>query len=180
MTDTALLLIDIQNMYFVGDGRLENPEEASRNAGKLISTFREKGLPVIHVKHLINITKAKDIPLAEIHEFVTPLENETVIGKTRPSAFYATNLQETLEALGVKNLVVAGMMSHMCVDTTVRAAFDLGYTIMLADDACADRAVTYRGIKITAEISHYAFMAALGERFATLMKTSEIVDKINE
>ena len=177
MTDTALLLIDIQNMYFVGDGRLENPEEASKNAGKLISAFREKGLPVIHVKHLIN---AEDTSLGEFHEYVRPLETETVIEKKRPSSFYETNLKETLEALGVKNLVVAGMMSHMCVDTTVRAAFDLGYTIMLADDACADRAVTYRGIKISAENSHYAFMAALGERFASLMKTSEIVDKIKE
>ena len=170
----VLLLIDIQNMYFVGDGRLRNPEEAAENAAKLLKAFRENNLPIIHIKHRFD---TDDESLCDINATVSPLGGETVFEKTRPDSFYKTGLAERLESLGTKKLIVAGMMLYMCVDTTVRAAYNSDYEIILADDACADRSLQYREANVSAEAAHNAFMAALGDGFAELMKTDKIIEK---
>jgi nicotinamidase-related amidase len=110
---------------------------------------------VFHVRHLstrpgstffLPGTKGQ-----EIHAAVAPLGNEAIVEKNFPNSFRATKLEEGLKSLGVKNLVVAGMMTHMCVDATVRHAADLGYRITLprrrlrdarAEDLRRDRART--------------------------------------
>lgn len=180
---TALLLIDIQNMYFIeGCMRLDNPEKAVKNAGKLLAEFRRNNMPIIHIKHRFNTEGFGEDGefLCDIHKSVCPMNNETVLEKNRPNSFYGTGLKEVLDGLGVKKLVVAGMMSHMCVDTTVRAAQDMDYTVILADDACADKALEFNGKIISAEVAHSTFMAALGEGFAEIMKTNDIIAGISE
>jgi nicotinamidase-related amidase len=77
----------------------------------------------------------------------------------------------------VKRLVVAGMMTLMCVDATVRAAFDLGYVVTVAHDACAARALRFGELDIPAEAVHGAFLAALGMVYAEVAATAEIVGK---
>jgi nicotinamidase-related amidase len=140
----ALVLVDIQQDYFPG-GRMEvvGAVEASRAAKKLLGHFREKNLPIVHVQHISTRTGSTfflpNTKGINIHESVSPLPNETVIKKHFPNSFRDTDLQKYLGSQGIKELVICGMMSHMCIDATVRAAFDRGYTCIVIHDACATR-----------------------------------------
>jgi nicotinamidase-related amidase len=179
MPDTALLIIDIQNDYFPGGAmELEGADAAAVKAGKVIRQFRDKGIPVIHVRHL-SVRPGSTFFLpgtrgAEIHDAVTPLAGERVIEKNFPNSFRGTKLEQTLKEAGVKNLVVAGMMTHMCVDATVRHAADLGYKITLLGDACATRAQSYAGEQVPARQVHAAFLAALNGFYAKVVPSHEL------
>ena len=97
-----------------------------------------------------------------------------MIEKNFPNSFRNTELKATLEKLQVNNLVVAGMMTHMCVDASVRHAADLGYKITLLGDACATRAQSYAGEKVPARQVHAAFLAALNGFYAKVVDTHEL------
>lgn len=179
MPDTALVVIDVQNDYFPGGAmELEGAEAAGAKAGMAIKKFREKNLPVIHVRHLSARPGASFfIPGtrgAEIHASVQPVTGEAVIEKNFPNSFRNTKLREELERLQVTNLVVAGMMTHMCVDASVRQAADLGYKVTLLGDACATRAQSYGGETVPARQVHAAFLAALNGFYAKVINTHEL------
>ena len=179
MPDTALLIIDIQNDYFPGGAmELEGSDAAGQKAAKALKSFREKNLPVIHVQHLstrpgstffLPGTKGQ-----QIHASVTPETGEPVIEKNFPNSFRGTTLQKRLEEVTVRNLVVAGMMTHMCVDATVRHAADLGYKITLLGDACATRAQNFNGEAVPARQVHAAFLAALNGFYAKVIRADEL------
>ncbi|HEU5178212.1 MAG TPA: cysteine hydrolase family protein [Burkholderiales bacterium] len=179
MPDTALLVIDIQNDYFPGGAmELEGADAAGAKAAAALARFRNDGNPVIHVRHL-SVRPGSTFFLpgtkgAEIHSLVAPKAGETVVEKNFPNSFRNTSLQETLQKQGVKNLVVAGMMTHMCVDASVRHAADLGYKITLLADACATRAQSYGGEKVPARQVHTAFLAALNGFYARVVHTHEL------
>jgi nicotinamidase-related amidase len=179
MADTALLVIDIQNDYFPGGAmELEGADAAGARASEAIRSFREKNLPVVHVRHL-SVRPGSTFFLpgtkgAEVHSLVTPKAGETVVEKNFPNSFRNTNLQQVLEKQGIKNLIVAGMMTHMCVDASVRHAADLGYKITLLGDACATRAQSYGGEKVPAKHVHAAFLAALNGFYAKVIPTHEL------
>jgi nicotinamidase-related amidase len=167
----ALLIIDIQNDYFPG-GRMElaGAEEAAENARKVLAYFRANKLPIIHVQHIaLQPTATFFLPGtagAEIHSSVTPLPGETVFQKHYPSAFRETPLLDHLKAQGITELVVVGMMTHMCVDTTVRAAFDLGFKCTVIHDACATRTLSFAEVTVPPQQVHASYIAALGAVFA--------------
>jgi nicotinamidase-related amidase len=179
MPDSALVVIDLQNDYFPGGAmELEGAEAAAAKAGTAIKTFREKNLPVVHIRHL-SVRPGATFFLpgtrgAEIHPLVQPLAGETVVEKNFPNAFRNTALNEFLDKKNIKNLVVAGMMTHMCVDASVRHAADLGYKITLLGDACATRAQSYRGETVPARQVHAAFLAALNGFYAKVVNTHEL------
>jgi nicotinamidase-related amidase len=179
MPDTALVIIDIQNDYFPGGAmELEGADAAGRKASEVLKNFRERKLPVIHVKHLsVRPGSTFFIPGtrgAEIHAAVQPASGESVIEKNFPNSFRSTGLKELLEKQGVTNLVVAGMMTHMCVDASVRHAADLGYKVTLLGDACATRAQSYGGETVPARQVHAAFLAALNGFYAKVVNTHEL------
>jgi nicotinamidase-related amidase len=179
MPDTALVVIDIQNDYFPGGAmELEGAEAAGKKAGAALARFRERGLPVFHVRHL-SVRPGATFFLpgtrgAEIHAAVAPLNDETVVEKNFPNSFRNTALQEMLERAGAKNLVSTGMMTHMCVDASVRHAADLGYKVTLLGDACATRAQSYAGETVPARQVHAAFLAALNGFYAKVVNTHEL------
>jgi nicotinamidase-related amidase len=179
MPDTALLVIDIQNDYFPGGAmELEAADAAGAKAGQAIRHFRDKNLPVIHVRHL-SVRPGSTFFLpgtrgAEIHSSVSPRDAEMVIEKNFPNSFRATRLEQTLKESAIKNLVVAGMMTHMCVDATVRHGADLGYKITLLGDACATRAQTFGGESVPARQVHTAFLAALNGFYAKVINSHEL------
>jgi nicotinamidase-related amidase len=179
MADTALLIIDIQNDYFPGGAmQLEGAEAAGQNASRALQEFRTKQMPVIHVRHLSTRPGATfflpGTRGAEIHASVTPSAGERVVEKNFPNSFRATGLQEILEKQGVKNLVVAGMMTHMCVDASVRHAADLGFKVTLLGDACATRAQSFAGEQVPARQVHTAFLAALNGFYAKVINSHEL------
>ena len=179
MADTALVIIDIQNDYFPGGAmELEGADAAGANAGAALKQFRSKGLPIVHVRHL-STRPGSNFFLpgtkgADIHPAVTPEKGETVIEKNFPNSFRATGLKEALEKHGIKNLVVAGMMTHMCVDASVRHAADLGYKITLLGDACATRAQKIAGETVPARQVQLAFLAALNGFYAKVIDSHEL------
>jgi nicotinamidase-related amidase len=179
MPETALLVIDIQNDYFPGGAmELEGADAAGARAGAAIAKFRKDASPVIHVRHL-SVRPGSTFFLpgtrgAEIHAAVAPQGSETVLEKNFPNSFRNTELKTLLEQQGIKHLVVAGMMTHMCVDATVRHAADLGFRITLLGDACATRAQTYGGEKVPARQVHAAFLAALNGFYAKVVNTHEL------
>jgi nicotinamidase-related amidase len=179
MAERALLIIDIQNDYFRGGKmELEGAEAAAENAAGALEQFRRLGLPVFHVRHLSVRPGASlfipGTPGVEINQRVRPREGERVFEKNFPNGFRSTELDAALRAVDAKELVVAGMMTHMCVDATVRQAADLGYRVTLLGDACATRAQSYNGETIPARQVHAAFLAALNGFYAKVISAREL------
>lgn len=177
---TALILIDIQNDYFpAGALPVEGSEAAAQEAARLLDRWRARHLPVIHVQHLSVRPGAPFLVPgtagADIHDAVAPLPGETVVTKHFPNSFRDTPLLDLLRRLGATRLVVAGMMTHMCIDSTVRAAFDLGFRCVLAQDACATRNLRLDGADVPAAQVHTAFVAALNGLFAEARLTKAIL-----
>jgi nicotinamidase-related amidase len=174
----ALLIIDIQNDYFPGGAfPLVDPEAAAANAGRALGAFRDAGEPIVHLQHVSGADDAFMRPGTdgvEIHTAVAPAEGETVLQKAEPNGFVGTTLEEELRGRDVDELVVAGMMSSMCVDATVRAAVDLGFTATVIHDACAAPNLEFGGDAIPGKTVHGAFMAALGNGYATLVAADEL------
>lgn len=173
---TALMLIDIQNDYFPG-GRteLDGSIEASLNAKKVLCLFREKNMPLIHIQHISVRPGATfflpDTDGINIHPNVSPMPEETVIEKNYPNSFRNTPLSDYLSKNQIRHLVIAGMMTHMCVDATTRAAFDYGFQCTLLHDACATRTLAFEDKIIPAQHVHHAFLAALNGVYAKVIGT---------
>lgn len=177
----ALLLIDIQNDYFPG-GKMElvSMEEAAKKAGELLKAFRTAGKPVFFIKHISTRSDAAYfIPGTQgtdIHSSVSPLPDETVIEKHFPNSFLQTELLSVLKESEVTDLIICGAMSHMCIDTTVRAAKELGFKCTLIADACATRNLKFGEEILPAQTVHASFMAALDGMFATIMTADEYLN----
>ncbi len=163
---TALLLIDIQNDYFPGGKmELDGPVEAANKAAELLQCFREHAMPTVHIQH-ISLDPGATFFISgdrgtDIHDICAHFEGEPLVQKHTPNSFRETNLHELLKEWDIERVVITGMMTHMCVDATAGAAADLGFKIMVAEDACATRALTYGDTTIPAEHVHKAFLAAL-------------------
>jgi nicotinamidase-related amidase len=174
----ALILIDIQNDYFEGGtNTLVGAERAGANARLVLEDFRKQKLPIIHIQHLSTRPGATFfIPStvgAEIHNCVKPLDAEKVIVKHFPNSFRETDLQNYLSVHSATELVVCGMMTHMCVDATTRAAKDLGYAITLIADACATKNLEINGEHVAASDVQNSFLAALNYFYATVVRAHE-------
>lgn len=176
MTRT-LLIIDIQNDYFPGGAHpLVGATAAGDAAASVLAAARRAGDPVVHVQHVWDAPDAPFMrpgtPGIEINPAVAPLPGEPVVTKSAPNAFVGTELATLLDR--DSTLVVVGMMTSMCVDSTVRAAADAGYTVELVHDACAAPDLEFGGISVPGAAVHAAFIAALGDGFATLRASAEI------
>ena len=175
----ALILIDIQKDYFPG-GRMElaGAEEAAKKAAFVLGRFRAAKQPVVHVRHE-SVQPGATFFLpgtegTEIHPLVAPLPGETVISKHDHNSFRHTGLMAVLQRCSATRLTMCGMMTHMCVDTGVRAAFDLGFDCRLVGDACATRDLEYDGRTVAAADVQAAYLAALGAVFAKVVNAAEV------
>ncbi len=177
---TALLLIDIQKDYFPGGNmELEGSLEASLRARELLALFRGKNLPVVHIQHVAARPGATFfLPGTEgvkIHPNVEPLPGEAVFQKNYPNSFRGTPLLGHLRGINVDQVVVCGMMTHMCVDATVRAAFDYNLTVTVVHEACATRTLTFQDQTVPAAQVQAAFLSALSFLYARIVSTEEFL-----
>lgn len=178
----CLIIVDLQNDYFPGGNmELYEIEKAANNAKLLLSFFRKDNLPVIHVQHISTRPGASfflpDTYGVEINDMIAPELNEPVIGKNYPNSFRETSLNAELKKINADELIICGAMSHMCIDSTTRAAFDLGFNCMVAEDACATRDIIFKGKMVKAMDVHASFMAALSVPFAKIVSTESILNK---
>jgi nicotinamidase-related amidase len=175
--NTALILIDIQNDYFAGGNmELVGMENAAINARQLLNEFRNKKFLIFHIQHLSIRSDANFfIPGTngvDINDYVKPYENEAVIIKHYPNSFRNTDLHEKLKHHNIEKLIICGAMSHMCVDSTTRAAFDLGYKCVVISDACATKDLSIHDIQVPAKQVQGAYMAGLNGVFSKVMLLS--------
>ncbi len=181
MMTTALLLIDIQNDYFDG-GKcpLVGMDAAAKHCESLLAAFRESGLPVIHVRHEFLDTEAAFFAAgsegALIHPLLAPAQGEPVVVKHQINSFKGTSLADLLEERGVKNVVIAGAMTHVCIDAVTRAAADLGYICSVAHDACATMDAEFDGVKVEARQVQAAVMAALDFAYAEVRSARVVLE----
>ncbi len=176
------MIIDIQNDYFAGGNMaLVNPEKAGENAKLLLEKFRSENGKVVHIQHIATKPDATfflpDTLGAQIHRNVLPSGNEKVVEKHFPNSFHQTELLVYLTENEINDLVVCGMMTHMCIDATVRAAKDSGFNCTLISDACATRDLVINDEKISARDVHNAFLAALNSTYASVKTTREFIEK---
>ena len=176
----ALLIIDVQNDYFEGGrSELHNPLAALANIEKTLDVFRKEKLPVIHIQHINTRIGATfflpDTDGVLIHKNLTPRDTEHIVIKHAPNSFLRTILLNIIRENGITELVICGMMSHMCVDTTTRACMDYDIKAILLEDACATKSLSFNGKTISAETVQDTFMASLNGMFAKVIKTSELI-----
>ena len=176
---TALIIIDIQKDYFPGGKYpLVNPLVAAQNAYMLLQCFREHSGYHVHIQHIALESDAaffiKGDSGSDIHDSVAHFEGEPIVYKHEPNSFLNTNLLELLKEWEVERVVICGMMTHMCVDATARAAADFGFHVIVAEDACATRDLKYGETTIPADHVHKAFLAALTS-YGRVMKSNEII-----
>jgi len=160
---TALLLIDVQNFYFPG-GKLAlfNPEKASLKARQVLKKFRKEKKLVIHIRH--NSKSG-----GEIHKNVKPALEEKVISKNHANSFRDTDLLIFLKKNKIQRLVICGMMTHMCVEATTRAAHDYGFDCIVIQDACTTRDLKFNDKIIKAEDVHYSTLSSLSGYYAKVV-----------
>jgi nicotinamidase-related amidase len=173
----ALIIVDMQNDYFP-DGKMEltGIEEAAKNTRHALELFRARNLPIFHIQHLSDRAGATfflpNTRGVEIQEDVSPRKGEYLIQKHFPNSFRDTSLNGQLRNLDVEKVVICGAMTHMCIDSTVRAAFDLGFRCLVVSDACATRDLEFGGVAIEAQQVHAAFLAAFSNTFAQVVEAN--------
>lgn len=178
----ALIIVDIQNDYFPG-GRhtLVGANEAAQKAKDVLAYFRKKGLPVIHVQ-AVSADKNATFFLpntdgVKINQAVLPVKGEKVITKLYPNSFRETDLLAYLKANHIQQLTILGMMTHVCIDATVKAAKDYGFDCTVVSDACATLDLEIQGKKVAAAAVQQSLLGALAFYYATIKTSSEVISQ---
>jgi nicotinamidase-related amidase len=180
LSESTLILIDCQNTYTRGVMELEGVQEALDEAAALLDRARSAGIPIIHIQHDDGPGSLYDIEgdSGAIVSRVAPHNGEPVVVKNYPNAFVQTDLDEVLKTANASNLVLAGFMTHMCVNSTARGAFSLGYAPTVVAAATATRALPGLGDStVSAPVLQTASLAAMADLFAVVVPgASDIPD----
>ena len=172
LKDSALMMVDCQNTYRHGIMQLTNVEAAIIEAQKLLQMARDLKVPIIHIQHDAGVGTPYDVTaeIGQILAEVAPKNGENVITKNYPNAFIATPLEAQLKALGIESVVLAGFMTHMCINSTARGAFNLGFKPTVVASACATRSlISANGKTIDAQTMHDSALAAVRDLFAVVV-----------
>ena len=175
MAESTLIMIDCQNTYTQGVLELEGVKPALDQAAELLDRARSARIPVVHIMHDGGKGSPFDIRdhIGQIVDKVAPREGELVIVKTFPNAFTGTDLDERLAAAPGKDLILAGFMTHMCVNSTARGAFNLGYRPTVVAGATATRALPGPdGKLVSAPALQSASLAAISDLFGIVVPTA--------
>ncbi|HOY70118.1 MAG TPA: cysteine hydrolase family protein [Methylotenera sp.] len=172
LSNAALVMVDCQNTYRQGIMQLTNVEPAIKEAQKLLHLARDLKIPIIHIQHDAGTGTPYDVnaEIGQISSEVAPINGESVITKNYPNAFVATPLEAQLKALNIKNVVITGFMTHMCINSTARGAFNLGFNPLVVASTCASRSLTgANGKVIDAQTMHDSALAAIRDLFAVVV-----------
>ena len=133
---TALLIIDVQKGMFSPPDPIFNGQELLKILANLIARARAEGVPVVYVQHSAGPGDLlhPQAPGWPLHPAIAPQPGEVVVHKFHPDSFQDTSLHQQLQQGGIQHLVVAGMQTEYCVDTTCRRAYSLGYSVTLVQD----------------------------------------------
>jgi nicotinamidase-related amidase len=172
LAQSTLVLIDCQNTYTYGVMELEGVQAALDEVATLLDRGRSAGIPIIHVQHTDGPGSLYDIEgeSGAIVARVAPRDGEPVVVKQYPNSFVQTDLENQLKSVGAKNLVIAGFMTHMCVNSTARGGFNLGYAPTVVAAATATRSLPgVDGEPVPAAVLQSASLAGLADLFAVVV-----------
>lgn len=172
LAESTLVLIDCQHTYTQGVMELDGVAAALDQAAALLERARSAGIPIIHIQHSDGPGSLYDVEgeSGAIVPQVAPREGEPIVVKQYPNSFVQTDLDERLKALGASNLVLAGFMTHMCVNSTARGAFNLGYAPTVVAAATATRSLPdVYGKPLPANVIQDASLAAMSDLFAIVV-----------
>ncbi len=171
-SDTALLVIDLQVGNFEGTEPVHRGEVLLSRVERLIERARRANAPVIYVQHCgpVGEIDEPDTPGWQIHSRIEPQPEDLLIHKRHPDAFQGTSLAGELERRGIRRLIIVGLQTEYCVDTTCRSAYGRGFDVVLVADAHS----TWPTDRLSAEevIAHHN--ATLGGWFVELAKADEV------
>jgi nicotinamidase-related amidase len=172
LAESALIMIDCQNTYTRGPMELVGVQAALDQAAELLDRARSAGIPIVHIQHDDGEGSLYDVrgESGAIVDRVAPREGEQIVIKNYPNAFVGTDLQERLTG-GPQNLLLAGFMTHMCVNSTARGAFNLGYAPTVVASATATRALPGLAGEVSAEALQAASLAGVADLFAVVAPT---------
>lgn len=172
MNDIALLIIDMQLGNFSEANPIYKGDELLAKVERLISKSRSAGIPIIYVQNIGSSGDPDEYGTSgwEIHPSIAPIRGDIVVQKKTPDSFHKTNLHQALESRGIKKLIIVGLQTEYCVDTTCRRAVTLDYNVILVSDAHS----TWDTPILSAQqvIDHHN--RVLGGWFATLKNEEEI------
>ena len=180
----ALVIIDVQKAIdHPSWGRRNNPQ-AEANIAAMLAGWRERGLPIYHIRHDSVEPRSHYRPGQPGNDFkpeAQPLPDETIVVKQTNSAFIGTDLESRLRGAGHTVLIVAGVITNNSVEATVRMAGNLGFTTYLVEDACFtfDRA-DWNGTRRTAEEVHAMSLANLHREYCFVVRTADILEKLSK
>ena len=182
-SETALLVIDIQQFYFEGGlVPLTGSVEAAAKASAVVEAFRSRSLPIIHVRHVpasVAIVEGEPAdPQYRIRPEVKPAAGETVISKRFANSFRDTDLLDTLRRKGITRVVIVGMQTHMCVEAASRAATDLGFEVVVVHDACATRPLEFEGRTVPADMVHAGALAAIKGTYGRVVSLAGLLKEL--
>lgn len=170
---TALLVIDIQDSFKISPARWasRNNPQFEENVTKLIARFREAGEPVVFVLHNDSDPGFRPgDPEVRLMEFLDKREGDPLIVKNTRNAFTSTDLQQRLDAMGVRRVVVCGISTEQCCETTTRVAADLGYEVDFVTEATATFPIGALSTDAIVERTE----AVLRGRFARIVTVDEV------
>lgn len=181
LSESVLVVVDAQKEYRDGNIKLSGVENALDEITTLLKRARALSTPIFHVVH--HAPAGAPIfdpngPMVEIAEQAQPADGESVIVKSLPSSFVNTHLKEKIERTKRTKVVLAGFMTHMCINATARSAVDLGFQPTVVASACATRELPATdGGTISADVVHSSNLASLADLVATIVNTpAEIAD----
>lgn len=172
LSSSTLILIDCQNTYTRGVMELDGVQAALDEAAVLLDRARTAGIPVIHIQHDSGPGTPYDVgaEIGSIVDRVAPRDGEPVVVKNYPNSFVGTDLEDRLRAVDAHSLVLAGFMTHMCVNSTARGAFNLGFAPTVVAAATATRPLPGVGIaEVSAAEMQSASLAAMADLFAVVI-----------
>jgi nicotinamidase-related amidase len=175
LADSALIMIDCQNTYTRGVMELEDVQPALDAAAELLDRARSAGIPVVHIMHDAGAGSPYDVraEIGQIVDRVAPREGEPVVVKAFPNAFTGTDLDARLSAAPGRDLILAGFMTHMCVNSTARGAFSLGYRPSVVARATATRALPGPdGATVSAAALQAASLASIADLFGVVVPSA--------
>jgi nicotinamidase-related amidase len=174
----AILIIDLQLGNFVGSSPIFQGDLLLNNTNLILQEARKKGVKVVYIQNMGG-KGDPDEPGSEgweIHPKIKPREDDSVLQKTSPDSFHETSLNELLKSLDVKKVIILGLQTEYCIDTTVRRAYSLGYNVLLVKDSHS----TWRSGELSASqiINHHNNI--LGDYFTDLISKDELISKFRD
>lgn len=175
----GLLVIDVQNDYFTGGKMtLAGADEALLKINALEAQFLAAKLPIIYIQHIKYEPNADFFEVgtegADLHPQLKHDASSIIVEKQFPNSFQGTPLQHHLEQNGVEQLVICGMMTHMCIRATTPVAEKLGYAPIVITDATATRDLIVNGELMPAKKVQETMLAELSA-VASMMTTNEFL-----